>query len=945
MSTDYNAGVYLDQVPTGFGGYTGISVFNKSDKSVAYYAEMSETSLFTTNDDPLPDTDAVDDNLYDTLFVTSDINNVDTSESSINFTLRAGESRNIYVAHKPFSTFWPTYQTTGIETANLIISSESSDGDADLPITIKVTGQRILDPLNPDKPGSFYALKSYNEEDGYNLLFKWKLLSGQAFVSGFQLDLCEDSAFSTNVADSPYRIQVPKNTESSKPDYLDYYNYETRQFEYRITDLPLQGSMYARLVAINGVDEDSDFTYCKGFDLDDINPIDNTTYKGFNPSPGSDLGFQTASLSISVPINLESEVDLMQILYDANGNSYDFTAYTGAIINFYSVSEREDGYGRIVSDTKDASPVKLKKPDGDSIIYSVDSNNKFNLILNFENIFVAGFNGEGAKWVGEEVINAENGGAIFDLDNLNYDSKIFDYYINKDKDSIFYAGFGGDPAYREKKLLSAGYDYVNGESRNNRASLYEYDVAPAFSGPRSKEYENTKGSDGKFVKESEFIFPNVYLGFSERDANVFLPNSTFLFRFKTEGISQSAGDTTDTWAASAGAAIEFKHNDQVLTVREAYGKKFYELDGNQNEDGAIQVFKNGTNKLPAFWGNAAGVDVRPNYTILVFALGRKEFLSGKGYYETIDEMLRNCNAIHKFVDSTVWGATQSDSIGFWGKPTAPFNPNNLIYNFYRGQNIFVPPDNTFTPTRSSFVGSSLNSPAYLLPTSYTDTLLSERLRVNPRDLFIYSNQMNRNADNWMNTLRVASNNQDSRIIAKHYDYRDFNLAKTENFNTGDNQKFTLSDGTELSVFELFFVKMHSTIGSYPERLIYVGDVVQGLRNETFINGIKVFDQIHALQREKYVKEMLIKLNNNDDESNDDAKTRLYLFDYMYGAASTESQRNFASDSAMEYLVSNYSNLILKSSSGRLQAAKNDGSNSQLSFGLPLSHNFLNLYSG
>ena len=42
----------------------------------------------------------------------------------------------------------------------------------------------------------------------------------------------------------------------------------------------------------------------------------------------------------------------------------------------------------------------------------------------------------------------EDGGAIFDFDNLNYGNKVFDYYINKDKASVFYAGLGGEQSLK-----------------------------------------------------------------------------------------------------------------------------------------------------------------------------------------------------------------------------------------------------------------------------------------------------------------------------------------------------------------------------------------------------------------------------------------------------------------------------------------------------------------
>jgi len=220
MSTDYDIGVYLDRVPIGFGTYTGISLFNKSDKSIKYYAEMSKTSLYKgASNDVLPDTDVIDDNLYDTLFVTNDLNNLILDDNKVNLTLAAGESGLIYVAHKPFATFLPGYESTGIENAILNITSQSSAGDVDSLINIKVTGQRVIDSPVPTKPGRFFAIESYDELNKYSLDFNWQLIGGNAFVSKFKIDLCSDDVFSQAIADSPYEIPVVQNSESWKPDY------------------------------------------------------------------------------------------------------------------------------------------------------------------------------------------------------------------------------------------------------------------------------------------------------------------------------------------------------------------------------------------------------------------------------------------------------------------------------------------------------------------------------------------------------------------------------------------------------------------------------------------------------------------------------------------------------------------------------------------------------
>ena len=189
MTTEYNNGVYMNPVPTGFGSYTGVSIFNRSAKSVTYVAEMSETVLYKAGDVLLPEAEATNQNLYNTLFVSSGLTDVNTALNETTLTLGAGESGNIYIAHKPFNTFSSSaVASTGIETATLNILSESSAGDLDASINIEITGQRILDPLLPDKPGRFFAIESYDRTNKYALNFNWKLLSGQSFVTGFKLD-------------------------------------------------------------------------------------------------------------------------------------------------------------------------------------------------------------------------------------------------------------------------------------------------------------------------------------------------------------------------------------------------------------------------------------------------------------------------------------------------------------------------------------------------------------------------------------------------------------------------------------------------------------------------------------------------------------------------------------------------------------------------------------
>ena len=921
MTTEYNNEVYMNPVPTGFGSYTGVSIFNRSAKSVTYVAEMSETVLYKAGDVLLPEAEAANQNLYNTLFVSSDLTDVNTLLNETVLTLGAGESGNIYIAHKPFNTFSSSaVASTGIETATLNIVSESSAGDADALINIEITGQRILDPLSPDKPGRFFAIESYDRTNKYALNFNWKLLSGQSFVTGFKLDLCSDSSFTTPVKDSPYEIPIAKNSEFSEPDYLSYYNYGTIDFSYKVNELPTDGDLYSRIFAVNGLDANSDATFCTGFKSNILPFIDDVTYSGLHPTPGDNLGFGTDFLLIDYVVD-NNEVDLTTVLYENNGDSYDFTHYTGVVINFIS----SDANG-IFSSKKDVAAIRLKKPENGSFSYSVNSSNKFNLVLNFDDVFVAGYNGRGANGN----VAGENGSAIFDFDNLNYGNKVFDYYINKDKASVFYAGLGGEQSLKNNSNPATNVTEGTKLDHSNLSNLDSVNRRKLDG--REQEFK-AAGSDGKLIKESPSSFPNLYLGFSQKDASSSIPNSKLLFRFQTENMGGAAGDAVTSWSSSSGVGkpLSFKNtagDNTSLTVREAYGRKFYELKGAVDQGKAIKAVTAG-NSNPSFGVDANGVDLRPNYTILVFALARKNLINDN-YDETITDMLSKCGAIHKFVDETRWGIGNSDlSEGFWGQQNAPFDPNELVYNFYRKDGI----------TKSSFVGSSLNSPAFVQPGSNAQLYNEKEAQVNERLFFNYSNQQELDDQKWKETITTASD----RAVANHINYKNLNLAKTLSLGSS-SQLFSVS-GDDLQAFELFFVKMHSTlVDSKPEFVDLKNDFVQGLQNETFINDRRIFDHTLALQKDKTAKKMLIQLNNNDSNAGDDTRTRLYLFDYLYGAAETVDERDSDSESIMQYLSSYYAPLILKSSSAKLIARNNASSNQQLAFDLPLSHNYLDLYS-
>ena len=87
-------------------------------------------------------------------------------------------------------------------------------------------------------------------------------------------------------------------------------------------------------------------------------------------------------------------------------------------------------------------------------------------------------------------------------------------------------------------------------------------------------------------------------------------------------------------------------------------------------------------------------------------------------------------------------------------------------------------------------------------------------------------------------------------------------------------------------------------------------------------------------------------NTYDGDISNGDRPRLYLMDYMYGVEDTIAQRDITSNNMMDSLICDYRPLILKSSN--LQVVKQGQGSSQgeqLSFGLPVSHNYLQIYTG
>ena len=93
MST-YLTGVSLGQVPTGFGGYTGVVIQNSGNFPVQYTINISNTTF----DASVTPTTAADGLLYDTIFISDSLDYLDQDQKQITKTINCNESGSFYIS-------------------------------------------------------------------------------------------------------------------------------------------------------------------------------------------------------------------------------------------------------------------------------------------------------------------------------------------------------------------------------------------------------------------------------------------------------------------------------------------------------------------------------------------------------------------------------------------------------------------------------------------------------------------------------------------------------------------------------------------------------------------------------------------------------------------------------------------------------------------------------
>lgn len=458
MST-YYTGKYLDKVPTGFGGYTGLVLTNSGNFSVTYTATISDTTLVGVAGGSI----AAGANT-NTLYISDTTTTENINDDSYVLTANPSESATFYVLHRPFTGFTAGNQSTGLEKATITIESVSSAGDSDLPIIVDITGQRVFDNPVPQRVGKFYAVKSYSESTAYKLNFHWNSLFATNYVKGFELGLYADSSFSTLV--SSYNYNVPLSNDSNKPTYGDYNGFIDTDFSYAMTSLDIAQDYYARIRAYNFENEYGSYSYPTGYSYED--PILETTgVSGLYPSPGANLRSDATILYLSRNDDYEENFNIYSFMKQNNNNSSDFRRYSGVNIKF---SSKTDSLCKYIATVTGSGGLNFVVPNTDSFRYAANASNIFTVELEFDNIAVLGKGGAGLAWKSDGTyIDAQNGGPCFNFDAYTYNGRSLEFRLYKDLNSVFYGGPGGSKGWliTDETTNNTNIIKLNGKSIEN----------------------------------------------------------------------------------------------------------------------------------------------------------------------------------------------------------------------------------------------------------------------------------------------------------------------------------------------------------------------------------------------------------------------------------------------------------------------------------------------
>ena len=457
MTDTYRYGVDLAEVPTGFGISKGVNLFNKGDSPCKYSISLEKVSI----------DGIVSEAERDTLFLCEDLNEASDLTDTITVNLNPNSTKKFYILHNPISdaSVYDGAVQDGDEEGLIKIDSVAYNGDNDDTIYIDVTGKRVVDAPAASNPDAFYALKNWNPLDGYNVSFKWNFNhEGSPFVTGFALELSEDSNFSTLVGGSPEYLPVTVNSASFLPDYGAYVGLSGYSFSVKVKNLELSTNYYARLRSINHNSSDfySSYVYPSVFDIGEAPNLSQEQITSSTTAPGETIGYVPTVLPVAtktIGFN-EGPINVIDLIYQKNkdffGNpSYNFLGYSGAVVY---LRPKDFAHGGNIYGSETYPPLYAEKPE----TYEFGINpldNSFKLFIFIDSVNLYGLGGVGSTQTSP---SASDGGAIFDFDNLNYTdegiSKIFDYVIVKDIFSSFNAGLGGQAGWIVEEYID---DFIN----------------------------------------------------------------------------------------------------------------------------------------------------------------------------------------------------------------------------------------------------------------------------------------------------------------------------------------------------------------------------------------------------------------------------------------------------------------------------------------------------
>lgn len=427
----YYTGILLNEVPTGFGFYTGFVLTNGGNFPVEYEVSISKTDLTG-----ISSADVIGGEVPDkTIFISDSLENKYVDEDFIKKTLNQNDSETFYILHRPFSNYTDiATKHTGYESGIITIKTKSILNTLDNDIIIAVSGQRIFTQPTPKKIGKFYAVTDYQPDSKVNIQYNWSVIDSENYLTGFRIETYKDASF-TNLQ-SEYEYIIPENTNVDDPLYGTYNSFSGQNYTYTLKNLEVSQNYFARISGLN-TNNSGAKTFATGFII--YNPVlDNTAYSGLTPSPGTDLKFEYRILNLNKISENETDFDLMNFLYENNNNSYDFTKYSGAIVNFFPKTNLQARY--LASNTTKGA-INFIVPNDKNFSFSTDGTNIFKMQLEFENVSLRGFGGAGATMDA----NGQNGGCVFNLAKIPSQDgeKKINYYIYKDNDSSFLVGIGG----------------------------------------------------------------------------------------------------------------------------------------------------------------------------------------------------------------------------------------------------------------------------------------------------------------------------------------------------------------------------------------------------------------------------------------------------------------------------------------------------------------------